>query len=170
MKKFLLLIPALFLVAGVYMITQRAPERTTVFTQERRVEPRELAKVADLVFEAKVTSSATRIVADPNHGDLVYTDWTLQPLDVWKGKADAQIIATTLGGKTGTTETIITEMPSLVVGDQRLFFLTEEPNSTTWTVYSVSQGIFSTQGQDVANTFGDKLNKKAYKEFVKQAK
>jgi hypothetical protein len=170
MKKLFLLIPALLLVVGVYVITQRAPERTTVYTQSRRVEPKELAKVADFVVEAKVASSTTRIVADPNHGDLVYTDWTLQPIEVWKGKADSQIVASTLGGKSGSTETIISEMPNLAVGDERLFFLTEEPNSTIWTMYSVTQGIFSTQGQDVVNTFGDKLDKKAYKELVKQSK
>jgi hypothetical protein len=97
----------------------------------------ELIQLASSVVRGRVTESSTAL-----KGTLIYTHYTVQVLDQWKGPAAVQVDVQIPGGSYNGEQQSIAGAPQLAIGTQYVFFLWTAPSGANLPL-GLSQGVLS---------------------------
>lgn len=130
---------AAFAVAGVASLQPRAAHAMTVL----QVDLKQLVTTADLVLHG--TISRVQVLDRRKEGRGVWTEFTLNVADVWKG--DAKKVGATfswrhVGGTTADGMTVaVPGMPAFAVGEETVVIL--EKTSDNWVVSGGPQGKYT---------------------------
>lgn len=138
---------------GAYFIFNQSTVR--VHTLSRNLSVSDLSKEADLILIGKLESSSTSSENDPSAGSLVFTDWKVTPIEVWKGTPPKLLIVSFLGGSRFGTTVQTENVQKLKKGQESLLYLTYIPEKNRWVPLSSAQGVYS----KVNGKFQDALNK-----------
>jgi hypothetical protein len=110
----------------------------------------DLVKKAHTIVVGRVSSSRTYWSADRK---LILTNYTIQVDESIKGQASGAVEVTTIGGKIGNRELMVSGMPSFVTGENAVVFI--ETSGAYQTVVGLGQGKFTVTNGEVVNAVGD---------------
>ena len=119
-------------------------------TTVQRLGLEEMVKKAHTIVVGKVGSSRVYWSADRK---LILTNYTIQVDESIKGQAAGTVEVTTVGGKIGDLQLMVSGMPSFVTGENAVVFI--ETSGAYQTVVGLGQGKFTVTNGEVANTVGD---------------
>jgi hypothetical protein len=110
----------------------------------------DLVKKAHTIVVGRVSSSRTYWSGDRK---LILTNYTIQVDESIKGQASGAVEVTTIGGKLGDLELMVSGMPSFVTGENAVVFI--ETSGAYQTVVGLGQGKFTVTNGEVVNAVGD---------------
>jgi hypothetical protein len=84
-------------------------------------------------------------------GPMIYTHYTVQVLDRWKGTAAAQLDVQVPGGTLNGVQQNVAGTPQLVIGSQYVFFLWTAPSGANLPL-GLTQGVLDVTSDDAGNT------------------
>ncbi|MFA5107190.1 MAG: hypothetical protein WC497_02570 [Patescibacteria group bacterium] len=119
---------------------------TSVSKLEVTLTPADLAKESQIVLTGRFISSNVREVFEKDTGEkMIYTDWQVEPQEVWKGTASKKLIVSILGGENGNLVVIADTQggQNLKPGDERLLYLYYRDDLQAYTPLSTMQAIFT---------------------------
>jgi hypothetical protein len=97
----------------------------------------ELIQLSTSVIRGQAVACSTTL-----KGSLIYTHYTVQVLDQWKGPAAVQVDVQIPGGAFGGMQQSIAGAPQLTIGSQYVFFLWTAPSGANMPL-GLSQGVLS---------------------------
>jgi hypothetical protein len=106
----------------------------------------ELIQLSSSVVRGQVVASSTAL-----KGSLIYTHYTVQVLDQWKGLAMGQVDVQIPGGTLGAMQQSIAGAPQLTIGSQYIFFLWTAPSGANLPL-GLSQGVLNVTSDTAGNT------------------
>jgi hypothetical protein len=105
----------------------------------------EMARKSTGVVVGKVT--ATHIAT---RGTSIYTFYTVQVIEQWKGGAATQLDIAVAGGSAGAKRQVVSGAPALSVGQEYVLYYWTGPSGLTQ-LLGLSQGLFSVVADGTAN-------------------
>ena len=105
----------------------------------------EMAQKSTGVVVGKVTGSHTA-----TRGNSIYTFYTVQVIEQWKGAPVAQMDVAVAGGLAGGRRQVISGAPTLSVGQEYVLYYWTGPSGLTQ-LLGLSQGLFSVVADGTAN-------------------
>jgi len=96
----------------------------------------EMTDKSTAIVRGRVVSSQARL-----HGPLIYTHFTVQVLERWKGAESSQVDVAVPGGSASGLRQTFSGAPRLASGDEYVFFLWRGASGITH-VIGLSQGVF----------------------------
>ncbi len=176
MKKIMVVILPIVVIglaAGGYLYfskDKREKDIVTVDMIERHLTPAILAEDAELIVLGTFTDSRQRTFIDEDH-NLVLTDWTIQPKEVWKGNAPDPLVVSIIQSDNGG---IVEEsaLPfSIKNGTQALLYLTFAPEGQMWLLLSARQGVFLEKNGKLFDQLNKVVDRQVlYQEVLKEEK
>lgn len=148
MKK-IIIITVIALVAvgsGFVLYKYYNPQTTSVSASFRHLTSSELVSEADLILVGTFKSEKERISTlskEDNEHKLVFSDWTIEPLEVWKGDLPKPLVVSILGGKKGFLQTAQDLQLEIKPGLKALMYLFYEPEEKVWVLLTPVQGILT---------------------------
>jgi hypothetical protein len=106
----------------------------------------ELIQLSTSVIRGQVMASSASL-----KGSLIYTHYTVQVLDQWKGPAAVQVDVQIPGGAFNGTEQSIAGAPQLAIGSQYVFFLWTAPSGANLPL-GLSQWVLIVTSDQAGNT------------------
>jgi hypothetical protein len=105
----------------------------------------EMAQKSTGVLVGKVTASHTG-----TRGNSIYTYYTVQVVEQWKGAATAQLELAVAGGLAAGRRQVISGAPALSVGQEYVVYYWTGPSGVTQ-LMGLSQGLFTVVADGSAN-------------------
>ncbi len=105
----------------------------------------DLIQMSTSVIRGQVVGTSTTL-----RGSLVYTHYTVQVLDRWKGAAGAQVDVQVHGGAYGGAQQNVAGSPQLSLGAQYVFFLWTGPSGANLPL-GMSQGVLGVDSDAAGN-------------------
>ena len=105
----------------------------------------ELIQLSTSVVRGQVLASSAAL-----KGSLIYTHYTVQILDQWKGPAAGQVDVQIPGGTLGSMQQSIGGAPQLAIGSQYVFFLWTAPSGANMPL-GLSQGVLNITSDTTGN-------------------
>jgi len=99
----------------------------------------EMVDKSTAIVRARVVATRSEL-----RGSLIYTFYTIQPLERWKGTVSASSEIVILGGEAGGVRQSFAGSPQLAIGDEYVFFLWTGQSGLTQ-IMGLSQGVFRIQ-------------------------
>jgi hypothetical protein len=118
-------------------------------TTVQRLGLEDLVKKAHTIIVGKVGNSRTYWSADKK---LILTNYTIQVDESIKGRVSRSVEVTTIGGKIGDLELMVSGMPSFVAGENAVVFI--ETSGAYEIVVGLGQGKFTVTNGEVVNAVG----------------
>ena len=106
----------------------------------------DLIQMSTSVIRGQVVGSSAAF-----RGSLIYTHYTIQVLDRWKGGAAAQVDVQIPGGTVSGLQQNVAGAPQLVLGGQYVFFLWTGPSGANYPL-GLSQGVLDVSSDAAGNT------------------
>ncbi|GEM_PF-2738884 len=154
-------------IVGYAMVTK---ERVRVQTMERSLTPISLAQESDLILIGTFQDGKSKILSDESSGDLVFTDWTVKPEEVWKGEAPSPLVVMVLGGENIKIQTVEDADLQVFRGMRALIYLKYIPEEKTWVPLSTRQGIFTEKEGQYIDANGKVYSRATLYDAVKAVK
>jgi len=101
----------------------------------QQLTPAQLTQSATSIVRARVTGSSASFT-----GSTVYTHYTLQVSETWKGSTPAEVMLP--GGVAGGYRQSFPGVPSLQIGNEYVLYLWKSPRTGITHIVGLSQGIF----------------------------
>lgn len=105
----------------------------------------ELIQMSSSVVRGKVVGVSASV-----RGPMVYTHYTVQVLDRWKGAAAAQVDVQIPGGSANGVQQSVAGSPQLTIGSQYVFFLWTGPSGANYPL-GLSQGVLDVSSDGAGN-------------------
>jgi hypothetical protein len=118
-------------------------------TTVQRLGLEDLVKKAHTIVVGRVSNSRTYWSVDKK---LILTNYTIQVDESIKGQASGTVEVTTIGGKIGDLELMVSGMPSFVAGENAVVLI--ETSGAHQIVVGLGQGKFTVTNGEVANAVG----------------
>jgi len=148
-KRILIISLVGIIIAGsvITVLTMNKQKSTTAVTKaEVKLSPADLAEESKLVLVGTFISSKVREVTEEGTGEkLIYTDWQVEPKEIWKGQKPDSLTVSILGGDNGKLSVIADTLggQDLKPGDERLLFLYYREDLQAYAPLSANQAIFT---------------------------
>jgi len=169
MKKIVIITVIALLVAGSGFAFYKYyhPQTNSVYVNYRNFTSIELAKEADLILVGTFKGKTERISNQDDGYKLVSSDWTIDPLEVWKGDPPKQLVVSILGGKKYFWQTASDLQLDIKPGLKVLMYLVYEPVEKIWILITPMQGILVESNGKYINQAEENFTEKSIKDEIK---
>lgn len=112
----------------------------------------EMVRNSTDVVRVRVESSSAAFRGTPGRGGVIYTHYTVQVLERWKGNAVSKMDVAVPGGAVANRRQTFAGAPTLVTDTEYVLFLWTSPSGLTQ-IIGLSQGLVNVKADAAGNLF-----------------